>query len=190
MFIQAQQTFEEIFDSLEKEIRRGALDKKHPFRFVTLATQAKEQIGLRYVVLRKVTKPFELMVYTDARTEKCKHIAERPQLSFLFYHPGQKLQVRIDGAATLHHDDDVANAEWKNVQGIGQRAYSPQRAPGSTISTPEEAHDWPDEIDGKHFAVIVCHPRTIEALQLNQLAHLRVRFSLANDVWKGQWTAP
>ncbi|MEM9327163.1 MAG: pyridoxamine 5'-phosphate oxidase family protein [Bacteroidota bacterium] len=190
MIIEEGQSLEEAFRAISAEIKRGAVDKRHPFRFVTLATQGQDEVGLRYVVLRKVTDDFHLYIYTDSRSEKVKHLRTNQQASLLFYHPGKKLQVKVLGTAQVHQLDDLSIAEWKNVQDIGKRAYGPTIAPGEAITHPSVAYHWPESIDDQHFVVLEVSPKSIEALQLNRMEHLRARFTLQNSSWEGQWLAP
>jgi pyridoxine/pyridoxamine 5'-phosphate oxidase len=190
MLFHEQETLSEIFHSIRHELHRGALDHKHPFRYISLATQTGIELDLRYVVLREVDSDMNLYIFSDARTKKVLQARANPKVAFLFYHPKKRVQIRIKGEATVHQQDDVSLAMWSKVQGESKRAYNPVIAPGNRIAHPKEAHQWPGVMDDENFSVIKISPKYIDALQLNAQEHLRVEFCKANDDWEMNWIAP
>jgi general stress protein 26 len=190
MLFHEQESLSEIFHSVRHELHRGALDHKHPFRYISLATQTAEELDLRYVVLREVDSDMNFYIFSDARTRKVLHANTNPKVAILFYHPKKRVQIRIKGEATVHQQDDISSAMWSKVQGESKRAYSPVVAPGSKIAHPEEAHQWPETMDDENFTVIKISPNYIDALQLNAQEHLRVEFCKNNDDWEMNWIAP
>ena len=178
-----------VFEDVKHEINRGALESKHPFRYVVFNTYSKS-IATRYVVLRKIDHALNLLIYTDSRSRKVEQIKLDNQVQLLFYHPKKKCQVIVQGKATVHHQDEVSKKHWKNVQGQGKRAYAPTIAPGKTIQEPKEAFEWDYDVDDKYFTVISLAPFEIEMLQLNGSEHLRARFTQSEDDWNKQWIAP
>ena len=77
----------DIWQTLLHELHRGALDPKHPFRYLTVATIGEQFPQVRTVVLRQFTADLEFLVYTDARSSKVQELLEVPRVSLLFYHP-------------------------------------------------------------------------------------------------------
>ena len=75
----------EVFSTVKHELYRGALDNKHPFRFVVLGTLSDVGPESRYVVLRMIDEQLNFFIYTDQRTEKVKSIELDPRVSLLFY---------------------------------------------------------------------------------------------------------
>ena len=55
----------QIWQTVLHELRRGALDPKHPFRFLTLATAGTNFPQVRTVVLRELSSSVEFLVYTE-----------------------------------------------------------------------------------------------------------------------------
>lgn len=190
MLLEKGLSLSETFDTVAHEINRGALDKKHPFRYVVLSTQQKECVKSRYVVLREVDKELSLYVYTDARTGKVSDLETSPFCSVLMYHKSKKVQVRITGQAELHRQDDIAEKHWKDVKGNAQKAYGSTVSPGTELELPDEAHEWPADINNQFFTVIKVVPKTIEALQLNGHEHLRAKFIKNKNGWLKNWIAP
>ena len=190
MLLDFDKTLEEAWKDIRHEIHRGALDSKHPYRFITLSTMGKDQIRSRWVVLRKVDDDLKLYIYSDYRTKKIRDIEERSMAQVLLYHDKKKLQIRMQGNAKVHHQNDLAKTHWKNVQGIGKRAYTPLIAPGNPIDRPEEAHKWPDNYSDKHFALVTFEPLELDVLQLNRMEHLRARFRKKGKEWTKTWVSP
>lgn len=190
MLIKPSDPLEQVFRSVRSELIRGALDKKHPYRYMVMSTLGTEGIAARYVVLRKVDEDLNLYFYTDSRTGKISQLKENNGCTLLGYHPSKKAQLRLNGRASIHCQDELAQEHWKNVQGKAQKAYNPEIAPGKSLSHPTEAHTWPEVMTDQYFAVIVVSPFSMEVLQLDKLEHTRAQFDREGKVWNHQWIAP
>ncbi len=191
MLFDAKDHKEEIFATLKHELHRGALDQKHPFRFLILGTSQNNEIDQRYVVLRKIDEHFDFYIYTDYRSAKVSQIKTQQKISLLFYHPQKRVQIKLKGEAKLHHQDDLTSLLWKNIQGEAQKAYNATLPPGKEINHPDEAFDWIKDLSNQaNFCVIKIQINSLEALQLNGLEHLRIRFQKIEDNWEGKWVVP
>ncbi|MBA4300988.1 MAG: general stress protein [Cyclobacterium sp.] len=179
----------EIWKSISHELHRGALDPKHPFRYVNLGTIGETSPEIRTVVVRSVSKELEFHIFTDSRSEKVNELSANPSATLHFYHPGKRVQIRIKAKAEIHNQNEVSKDFWPKVQGEAQKAYTSTLAPGTPISDPNEAFDWKETGDDQFFTVLKFIPESIEALQLNGLKHLRILFSKSEN-WKGQWLVP
>jgi len=179
----------EIWQSLVHELRRGALDPKHPFRYVNLGTQTISGPEIRTVVLRSVSKNLEFYVFTDLRSAKVEELRQSPLVCLHFYHPGKRVQIRIHAKANLHSQDELSRAFWAKVQGDAQKAYTSTQAPGTIISIPEDAFGWLEPGDDRFFTVMRFVPERVEVLQLNGIHHLRLVFLRSED-WRGSWLVP
>lgn len=188
MLIEKDYNLTTVFTTVKHEIRRATLDKRHPFRYVVLGTEAAP-VAMRYVVLRKVDDSLNLTLYTDHRSGKIHQLNAEPRAQLLFYHPGKKVQVMINGTAILHHQDSLALQHWQNVQGDARKAYASTLAPGTSIKQPKDAYMWNSPMTAEHFTVIQFEPTRVEVLQLNGLEHLRAFFSKESS-WNGTWVVP
>ncbi|MEY3648561.1 MAG: hypothetical protein RLZ13_1446 [Bacteroidota bacterium] len=177
----------QIWQNVLHELHRGALDPKHPFRFLTLATAGAQFPQVRTVVLRQLTSTMEFLVYTDVRTAKVRDLLETPRVSLLFYHPKKQVQVRVKAIATLHVEDALAQEHWKRVSEHRQSEYKSGLAPGTRIETPDLG--WETHSESAHFSVLKFSPLSIEVLQLAREGHLRMQFELAAG-WQGTWLVP
>lgn len=179
----------EIWQSLVHELHRGALDPKHPFRYINLGTIGKTGPEVRTVVIRSVSQTLDFMVYTDFRSEKVAELTANPMATLHFYHAQKRVQIRVKAKVEIHRRDPLSKDLWNRVQGDAQKAYTSTMAPGTLISDPKEGFDWPEEMDDRFFTVLKFIPESIEALQLNGLRHLRILFSKKRN-WEGQWLVP
>jgi pyridoxamine 5'-phosphate oxidase len=177
----------QIWQNVLHELHRGALDPKHPFRFLTLATSGAQFPQVRTVVLRQLSPAMEFVVYTDVRTAKVQDLLTTPRVSLLFYHPKKQVQVRIKAIATLHVEDAIAQEHWKRVSGKRQSEYKSGLAPGTRIESPDLG--WEAHSESAHFSVLKFSPLAIEVLQLAREGHLRIQFDLASG-WQGTWLVP
>jgi len=177
----------QIWQTVLHELRRGALDPKHPFRFLTLATAGTNFPQVRTVVLRELTSSVEFLVYTDYRTAKVQDLVKIPRVSLLFYHPKKQVQVRVKALATLHVADELAEEHWKRVSEKRQSEYKSELDPGARIEKPELG--WETQDDNAYFSVLKFSPLSIEVLQLGKEGHLRIQFELTSG-WQGNWLVP
>ena len=177
----------QIWQNVLHELHRGALDPKHPFRFLTLATSGAQFPQVRTVVLRQLSPAMEFLVYTDVRTAKVQDLLETPRVSLLFYHPKKQVQIRVKALATLHVANALAQEQWKRVSEKRQSEYKSGLAPGTRIETPDLG--WEADPENAHFSVLKFSPLSIEVLQLAREGHLRMQFELASG-WNGTWLVP
>ena len=115
MLFSSTDSFSAIWQTLLHELHRGALDPKHPFRYLTVATVGEQFPQVRTVVMRQFTADLEFLAYTDVRSSKVQELLEVPRVSLLFYHPKKQVQVRVKALATIHVMDELAQEHWKRV---------------------------------------------------------------------------
>ena len=190
MLLHTDSTLEEVWADVVQELRRGAVDKKHPFRFIALSTVASGKPSVRYVVLRKLDDDLNCFIYTDSRSAKTVELQQNDAASLLLYHPRKRFQLRLDGHISIHHRDEISQHHWQNVQGEAHKAYTATIAPGTTLSNRHDAYEWPEDPDDRYFTVLIFKPLLMDALQLNGLEHLRATFENTAEGWQKRWIAP
>ena len=177
---------DQILKDLKSEVRFGYLKKKHPFRYVSLASIENAAPTQRTVVLRDATDDFDLIIYSDNRSNKVQQLDKNSKASLLFYHPKKLLQIKVEGHVELVRSGKAYENYWSRVQGVSQKDYITKHAPGTPI-------DQPDLVDYKedehHFCVLKLIPETLEYLQLSRPNHIRARFDESND-WEGHYLNP
>ena len=178
---------QDILDQIKRELINGHVKRGHPFRYFTLATNNNATSRLRTVVLRKVHNNLTLIVYTDSRSEKVKHISANSAVSALFYNPKKLTQVTIEGKAKVITDVAALKEHWANIPQNSKKDYVTVRAPNTVIKNPDTVEY---DFDNPNFCVIEIVPKTIEYLQLKRPNHLRVLFKDSNGEFKGEFLVP
>lgn len=191
MLIDSQDTLESVFNKAKCELRLGAENNRHPFRYAALATYDSEGApGLRCVVLRRFIEAFNLCFFTDERSDKVRQIRDHSDLSLLFYNPAEQLQVRVSGTAIIHRGSQFALDNWRLIAKAGWKSYSSVLTPGVKIQHPEDAFHWSDALRWQYFAVVEVTVSTCEVLQLNRHEHIRASFHKTAKCWESNWLNP
>lgn len=183
---------DDIFSGIIHELQAGVKDANHPFHFMILATAGHDGPSLRYVVLREISGPdsLELFTYTDGRSAKVQEISENNSVSVLFWHPGKQVQIRVNGTAVIHQNDSISSGHRKHIGGDALKAYNQTMPPGQPINIPDEAHSWDPDLTDRNFTVLRIQPDYMDVLQLNGTEHLRAGITRTDAGWSGGWMAP
>lgn len=182
-------------------LSQGALQKKNPLHTATIGTIANQVPQLRTVVLRKTDiANRQLFFYTDIRSVKIQELTAHATLSWLFYHPTQNIQIRAIGTTTIHHQDELAAAQWKDIPTYGRKTYGTLHAPSTSLTnaTDDLPPLWQSptitladtEYAYANFAVVSCKIHHLEWLHLQRAGHRRAQFDYLRQDWKGRWIVP
>ncbi len=204
------QSLPDILDAVWSEwtVAKGQMD--HPLRLGVLATRTQRGVAQRTLVLRDCDRSSRtLTAFTDIRSEKVREIAAHPQVSWHFYDPRPKAQIRVEGTVSLHIDDDVADACWSAAPKASQINYLEILPPGTPIDAPnsnlpsdakilldsDSESDRADDLAqrGRHnFGVLVTVVDQIDWLRLDECGHRRCRFEFDAEthVWRQTWVTP
>lgn len=126
----------EILKNIWKHLDLGTLERSHPFHTPIFGTICDNQPQLRVVVLRRFwRKSPRLAFHTHSGSPKVSEILTNPNVSWAFYHPKEKLQVRIKGTATIHKNDALAEEQWATTELFSRRCYIGE-APSQTSRKP------------------------------------------------------
>lgn len=177
----------EILKTIWKNLDLGTLDRHHPFHTPVFGTATAENMpSLRIVVLRRFwRRPARLAFHTHAGSPKIAELRANPKVGWLFYHPQEKIQVRIKGTATLHTDGELHEEQWLATELFSRRCYvgeAPTReSKRPTSGLPENLIDrkpTPEESEtGKaNFVVVTSTITEIDCLEMNVNGHRRSLF--------------
>jgi pyridoxine/pyridoxamine 5'-phosphate oxidase len=178
---------QQFLDYCRGELVNGHVKRGHPFRYFTLSTISDEKPRQRTVVLRKLLPDFNVLFYTDARSQKVQDIAKNPNVSALFYHPKKLMQVKLEGKAKLITDTEELNSYWKAIPESSRKDYITRLAPSTNLANPDHVEY---EEEQPHFAAIKIIPETMEYLQLKRPNHMRILYTKQAEEWKGQFLVP
>jgi hypothetical protein len=192
---------EEVLNKTWAMLQRGVSSINDSFHWPVLGTTDKGRSRLRTVILRQFCTSERLLVcYTDSRAAKVRQISNCPMVSWLFYHPDKKVQLRISGPATLHTDDNFADEQWAATKITGRLNYCTVKAPGSSMDQPESG--LPDFLLNKaptllntargrqNFAVIAGRIESMDWLKLSYLGNRRARFDWTSKELRATWLVP
>jgi hypothetical protein len=192
---------DDILKEVWQMLTRGVTHSNDAFHWPVLGTTASNGISLRTVILREFIATDRVLVcHTDNRAEKVREIRQSPDVSWLFYHPERKVQLRISGQATLHTDDQFAEAQWAATKLISRINYCATEAPGTAIAKPSSG--LPDFLLKKvptllehqhgrdHFMAIACCIESMDWLRLSTMGNRRARFEWNEEGLRATWLVP
>lgn len=197
-------THEEILSKIFAMLTRGVADRKSPLHTPTVATIGKDgSPQVRTVVIRKfLIAERTLIFHTDTRSPKIEEIENDARISWLFYHPNEKMQFRISGIASIHKDqtNELKKDRWKATWNFGRRCYM-GAAPSRIVEEPSSG--MPEEIQKReptteeseigfpNFTVVSTKISTIDCLELQVTGHRRSLFKWnEKDELEANWLTP
>ena len=194
-------TLDGVLKQVWKMLKRGVAHFNDPFHWPVLGTTGRDGISLRTVILRQFLLPERILVcHTDARADKVQEIYNSDKVSWLFYHPKSKVQLRISGHATLHADDQFADEQWAATKITSRLNYCTTEPPGTAIDQPSSGLPefllrkvptlLESEKSRKNFVAISCRFDFMDWLILRTLGNRRARFDWYHKGLNATWLVP
>ncbi|MDW8305358.1 MAG: pyridoxamine 5'-phosphate oxidase family protein [Acidobacteriota bacterium] len=192
----------EILKKIWKHLQMGAEKRNHPFHTPVLATVSENNLpSARIVVLRRFIKDERALIFhSHIGAPKIKEIQNNPIVSFVFYHPQEKIQLRVTATSSIHTNDSIAEEQWQRTQLLSRRCYL-GLPPSQICENP--APGFPEEfvnrkpsieetvIGRKNFAAILSIINSIDCLELNVHGHRRSLFLWGeNNSLQTKWLTP
>lgn len=184
-------TLDEAWASLD----RGVRNRRSAFHTPAVATVGLDgRPRVRTVVLRGADAGQRfLRFHTDIRGGKVAEIRREDRVALHAYDRGAKFQVRIEGRASVHADDAVADNAWEVSKLMSRACYGTQPKPGVALET-EGDFSIPceeEEINAgrENFSVVLIRVETIETLYLDHAGHRRAIFELGESL-NARWLSP
>ena len=192
-------TYDAIPDAAWTKLFRAANDPTLAVRLMAVATVAPDgKPSNRTLVLRGADKQSGLVwFYTDRRSPKMHHLKHQPHVSILGYDERDHVQIRLDGEATLHENDELADRHWEQVSMTLRHAYSSPHAPGEPIRQPDprlemmsrQRDQGPADHGRDNFVVLQVRVVEIDWLQVGPKGQVRAILRAATG-WKAHALAP
>lgn len=192
----------EILKKIWKHLDLGVLEREHPFHTPVFGTISGGEPQLRVVVLRRFWRknPRGLAFHAHIGSPKISEIENSKRVSWLFYHPSEKFQIRVRGTAEVHTSGELHEEQWLETEFFSRRCYVGE-APSQlsdkptsglpedlTMRAPTEAES---EAGRANFAVIFSTIDTIDCLELNVKGHRRSLFEWnERDELETKWLTP
>jgi hypothetical protein len=184
------------FAELWRLLAEGAAQGRSGFHLPALATLGAEGTPrLRTVVLRAADRSAgTLRFHCDRRSDKAAEILANPACALAAYDEAAKIQIRVEGRATLHTDDAVAEAAWAGSRAMSRVCYAAEPGPGTALPA-GGAYTLPDEASAvplgrPHFAAVIVRAERLDLLYLDRRGHRRAAWRREEPDWQGGWIAP
>ncbi|MGC2235318.1 MAG: pyridoxamine 5'-phosphate oxidase family protein [Pyrinomonadaceae bacterium] len=177
----------DILKKIWKHLDLGVLEREHPFHTPVFGTISGGKPQLRVVVLRRFWRknPRGLAFHAHIGSPKIAEIESCKRVSWLFYHPSERFQIRVRGAAEVHTSGELHEEQWLETEFFSRRCYvgeaPSQLSDKPTSGLPEDLSERaPTEAESEagkaNFAVIFSTIDTIDCLELNVKGHRRSLF--------------
>lgn len=190
----------EILERIFLNLEAGTKSRKHPFHLGVFATVHHLEPQARYVVLRRFWREGpRLAFHSHAKSPKIAEVESNPSVSWVFYDPSNKVQVRIRGTAFIHRADEMEEEQWNQTTNLGKRCYLGDPAgvenEFATSGLPFGPMDIEVDIDVEagrgNFVVVSTVIESIDCLELDVRGHRRSRFEwLDGDLLRSVWLTP
>ena len=96
-----------------KHLASAVTDRQCSWRLPVMATSTPDGVYQRTLVLRRVCQITRtVQFHTDLRSDKIVQLQHHAGVSLLFYDHMRGVQLQIQGVASLHHNDSIADALW------------------------------------------------------------------------------
>lgn len=167
----------------------GVKSYKNPFHNGTVANIQEGLPELRTVILRRViSEDKKLFFHTDIRSPKVNFLQNNNRISWLFYDEGLRLQIRMQGSARIHFNNEISAAGWEASRLSSQLTYSIEHAPGTVLETPiplniNEKNPSDDVIafSASNFSVVETQIEKADIVFLHHQGNKRAVFDYTND---------
>ena len=175
-------------------LRSGVESRKHPMHLGVVATVADGKPEARTVVLRRADRDERRVCFhTDRRAPKVSELSEQPAVSLVFYHPEERVQLRLRATAALHHGDEIAREAWRNSLLMSRACYLVKSAPSAELAgdLPQTGESPPAPTEEQvepgfaNFAVVECVVEEIDWLHLQAGEHARAVCRFEDGRWVG-----
>lgn len=191
--------FYDDLDAMRAELwlrlAEGAAQARSGFHLPALASVADGCPRVRTVVLRAADAASgTLRFHCDRRSGKAAELRANAACALTAYDAAAKIQIRVEGLATLHTDDAVADAAWAGSRAMSRVCYALTPGPGTALPA-GGAYALPDEAEAvtmgrPHFAAVLVRAWRLEALYLDRRGHRRAGWRRDGEGWDGGWLAP
>jgi pyridoxamine 5'-phosphate oxidase len=185
----------DLYKFAKQELILGVKKSNHPFHLCTLSTvDSNGHPHARTVVSRGVDNDFRhIRIHSDKRAQKNRHIKDNDHVCALFYSPAQKLQVRLNGVATVIDTGESNIDYFATSSPVSQLCYGFPVPPGHLIDEQSKEIAFREinlnQLDHvklnalENFSHIMIDLKQADILWLNHLGHIRISGDYHNNQW-------
>ena len=168
-------------------VGRGVQDRRSAFHTPVLATYSAHGPQARVLVLRAFDVATRtLTLHTDTRSAKLPELALDNRVAVTFYDAARKVQLRLNGTASVHTNNALSHQRWAASRPSSLRCYLGAQ-PGTVSSVPTSG--LPAQVEGRepalhelavaelNFAVLQINVQRMEWLHLHTRGQRRALFT-------------
>lgn len=187
------QTLPALEAAIWHELAQALSTKGHGWRLGVLATVQEEggslQAQARNVVLRDIdVETRTLLIYTDARSPKVRHIHAYPEGQLVLWSAPLSWQLRLSVSLQVETSGLRVSSRWAQLKLTpAAQDYMTPWPPGSPLAGESAQPLEPERKSRDHFAVITAKVKALDWLELHPEGHRRARFAGASG---GVWLTP
>ena len=180
------------FELLTKAVRI----RRSPMHTPVVSTIAQDgRPRARIVVLRAFDREhLQLRFHTDIRSDKFHELQADHRIALSFYDAEQKIQLRIEGHASLHRNDHIADAAWASSQAMSKLCYAIEPGPGHIITARDDfflPRDRSESETGRaHFAAVIVTIEELDFLWLGAAGNRRAVYRFVEQNIDARWVVP
>ena len=189
------QTLPALLDDVWRRIAAGLNGRWPPWALPTLATLSPHGPRARVLALRSVNPVERLFVFhTDARSDKARELRADSRVSLVFWDPGDAIEARFTGTASVHCRDQVAREAWEQVSLLRRMASAIEYAPGAVLPAPTRFDMLPatadDEVALGNFAVVLVRATALDWFWLGPGDTRRALIRWTDSGLSAAWVVP
>ena len=103
----------ETLDAANKILTTAVDDARTLFHTPVVSSYDGKTISSRVMVLREFNlENRKMRFHTDQRATKINEFSSISSATVIGYDPNLKIQIKLQGAVTTHHDDEVTKDAW------------------------------------------------------------------------------
>ena len=183
---------DETLDSAKLILSEAVSNTQTLFHTPVVSTMYENKIVSRVMVLREFNFDKKILrFHTDNRAAKIDNLTKNPSSTVIGYDADLKIQIKMQGYAKVHIDDEVAKIAWNESTSRSKKCYSVKGGSSKKIENPEDYDITNFEVeDGyKNFAVIIFNFLSLEFLYLKSSGHRRALHDWYDD-YSSTWLVP
>lgn len=183
---------DETLDSAKLILSEAVSNTQTLFHTPVVSTINENKIVSRVMVLREFNFDKKILrFHTDNRAAKIDNLTKNPSSTVIGYDADLKIQIKMQGHAKVHIDDEVAKIAWNESTPRSKKCYSVKGGSSKKIENPGDYDITNFEVeDGyQNFAVIIFNFLSLEFLYLKSSGHRRALHDWYDD-YSSTWLVP
>ena len=127
----------ETLDAANKILTTAVDDARTLFHTPLVSSYDGITISSRVMVLREFNlENRKMRFHTEQRATKINEFSSISTATVIGYDPNLKIQIKLQGTVTTHHDDEVTKDAWNESTSRSKKCYSVKGGSSKVIDDP------------------------------------------------------